>query len=54
MGHSVYRNRLEPEFTVNNFDTEDEVNILLQPHINLQESTMLQPPPPPKNTTFRR
>ena len=44
MGHSVYRNRIDTDFTVNKFETAHEVNVLLKPHINLQESTMLQPP----------
>ena len=44
MGHPVYRNRIEPDITVNNFETADEVKILLKPHANLQQSTMLQPP----------
>ena len=44
MGHPVYRNRIEPDITVNRFETADEVNILLKPHTNLQQRTMLQNP----------
>jgi len=44
MSHSVYRNRIDPDFTMKKFETAHEVNVLLKPHINLQESTMLQSP----------
>jgi len=44
MGRSVYRNRINPDFTMNRLETAGEVKILLKPHIDLQASTMLQTP----------
>ena len=35
MGHSVYRNRIEPDFTVNMLETENEDNDLRKRHIDL-------------------
>jgi len=52
MCYTVYRNIIDPDFTVNELETADEVNVLRKPLINLQESTTLQPPL--KNTIIRR
>jgi hypothetical protein len=40
LGYSVFLTRIDPDFTVNEPETAEEVNVLRKPPINLQESTM--------------
>jgi hypothetical protein len=53
-GNSAYSNRVDPDFTANNFETADEVNVLLKPYINLPVSTTCMLQRHRQKTTFRR